>query len=314
VTLLTVTAAGYAPPDSTHSRALNHLRSALSRLYDDVQMEIAWNVMDSGRPASDLLEMVEEGEVTLCYFSTSYLVDRVPELAAIDTPFRFPTIETAHRALDGDLGSYLSAQTSAATGLEVLGYWDNGYRHFTNRLRPIYSPNDCTGMRVRVQPSPIHERMVELWGGLPIPTDLRRGIALIASSGVDAQENPLANTVAYGVDQHHRHLSLTAHVYGARGIYVNRQHFDSWDEKLRHAITRAARFAIRWQRAAAAEAEIELTSLLRSRGIEIIDLTDNERAAFAEAVKPLREEIDRRLPSNMLGLPYVSQNGEQRQR
>jgi TRAP-type C4-dicarboxylate transport system substrate-binding protein len=223
-------------------------------------------------------------------------------LALLDTPFRFPDLHGAHAALDGEIGRLLSEVIAEVTGFDVLGFWDNGFRHLTNRLRPIRSPEDCIGMRVRVQPSPIHERMIELWGAIPVPIDLQEGIEMIASGQVDAQENPLANTVAYGVDRHHHHLTLSAHVYGARAVLVNRAAFNSWDDQLRDAVREATRSAIAWQRAAAANAETAIATRLRAEGLDVIELTHDDRDAFAAALKPLRDEIDRGLPRELLSV------------
>lgn len=143
--------AGYSPPQSTHSRAAAHFRDAVhQRLGDAAQVDLFWNVLDFGYRADDLLAMVESGLLSGCYFSSSYLAGRVPELAILDLPFLFETAAHAHAALDGELGDRLTAATEAATGFRVLGYWDNGFRHLTNRLRPIRSPDDCKGLRIRL--------------------------------------------------------------------------------------------------------------------------------------------------------------------
>src|ERR1700754_2353528 len=107
---------GYAPRDSTHSRAVERICGAIEASGLGVTTEVLWNVMDDGRPAGDLLDMVESGDLDLCYFSTSYLCKRVPELAVLDLPYQFATLEAAHRALDGDLGRRLTSLTEAATG------------------------------------------------------------------------------------------------------------------------------------------------------------------------------------------------------
>ena len=292
--------AGYAPEDSSHSRALDRFRRRLEEIAPDIVVEIVWDIVDMGRPVGDLIGLVERGDFTLCYLSTSYLTDRVPELALVDTPYRFEDLASAHRTLDGAAGRILSAATSKATGLEVLGYWDNGFRHLTNRLREVRHPEDCSGMRVRVQPSVIHERMIELWGAVPVATDLKDGIDLIASGGVDAQENPLANTVAYGIQAHHRHISLTGHVYGARGLYANRDAVRGWSSVSRRAINEALGDAIAWQRIAAAEEETAILNSLRRDGVEVVELTDAERADFSEALTPLRADVDASLPQGLL--------------
>lgn len=279
---------GYAPVDSVHSRAVAHFVDLMKeRVGDTVEIDVVWNVMDLGRPATDLLEMVESGDLTWCYFSTSYLGGRVPELEVLERPFFFTDLDEAHTALDGRMGAELSRATEAKTGFKVLGYWDNGFRHLTNRLRPVRRPDDLAGMRVRVQPNRIHSAMVESWGATPIGVELSEGIEMISSLGVDAQENPLANSVAYGVDQVHRHVTMTSHLYGARGVYANPMALDSLPEHVRAALRLSVKDAIAFQRLAAAAYESELRTRLESSGLQFVDLTPAERAVFADAVTHL---------------------------
>jgi C4-dicarboxylate-binding protein DctP len=130
---------GYGPAESTHSRALDRIAAHLrATLWDHgVEVSIDYNILDSGRPVQDLLRDVEAGVTTLCYFSSSYLADRVPEIGVIDLPYLFASVEHAHGCLDGALGTVLSERTRVATGLLPLGYWDNGFRHMTNAKRPV---------------------------------------------------------------------------------------------------------------------------------------------------------------------------------
>ena len=272
---------GYAPAESTHGRAQDHFAAKMrERLGEDVEVEILHNVMDLGRPATDLFAMVESGELTMCFFSTSYLGFRVPELDVLERPFLFSDLTEAHAALDGEFGAALTGATEQRTDFEVLGYWDNGFRHFTNRLRPVRSPEDVRGMRVRLQPNAMHEAMIEAWGGIPVAVELSEGIRLIQDLKVDAQENPLGNSVAYGVDKVHQYVTMTGHLYGARGVYANRRMLAEMPADLAEAIRASARDAIEYQRAIAADYEDELRRRLTARGLEFIDLTADEREAF----------------------------------
>jgi TRAP-type C4-dicarboxylate transport system substrate-binding protein len=291
---------GYAPRDSSHGGAVAKLGDTLAASGLPIEVDVRWNILDEGRPAGDLLGMVEAGELTLCYFSTSYLCGRVPELAVLDLPYRFATLDEAHAALDGRLGRLLTARTEAATGFAVLGYWDNGFRHLTNRVRPVRSPGDCEGLRIRLQPSRIHERMAELWGAIPVPTDLAEGIAMLRRGEVDAQENPLGNTFAYGIDALHPYVTMTGHVYGARGLYAHRATVEAWPAAVRDAVTGAAREAIAWQREDAAAREGSYRLALERGGAGVIDLTPAERAAFAGAVRPLHDELRRALGDDLV--------------
>ncbi len=281
---------GYAPPDSSHSSALGVFADAVRRESDGrIDVEILGNVLELGRPAVSLLEMVESGELTLCYFSTSYLGSRVPALNVLETPFLFENLDQAHDALDGELGSALTAATEAATPFVVLGYWDNGFRHMTNRLRAVRSPGDVAGMRIRLQPNRLHAAMIEAWGGVPVPVELSRGIQMIRNGEVDAQENPLANTVAYGVNDVHGFATMTAHLYGARGVYAHSGSLASLAVDDQEIVRRAVAEAISHQRSAAADKELECRTLMTRQGVSFVDPSPDERNQFVEAVSNVVE-------------------------
>ncbi len=278
---------GYGPRESAHGDGLDAFKRAVEEgTHGDVAVDVTWNIMDEGRPNTDLFDLVETGEMFMCYFSSSYLGNRVPELNVLETPFLFPDLATAHQALDGDLGGALAEAVRANTGFEVLGFWDNGFRHMTNRLHPIRTPDDCGGMTVRLQPNAIHEELIRSWGAVPVAVELSEGIRLISRLEVDAQENPLANTVAYGVDRVHRHVTMTGHLYGARGLFSHRPTWDDFEPDLRRVVSQAARTAIEVQRRAAAEMESALRLKLEKDGVEFVDLTDEERSVFVQTSAP----------------------------
>ena len=277
----TIRVGGYAPRDSVHSRAVERFAEDIKTLSNgEVDVEITYNVMDSGKPATALFEMLESGELTWCYYSSSYLGSKVPELNALEVPFLFDTVTDAHAALDGEFGDALSQAVRDRAGYEVLGFWDNGMRHLTNSVRDIRSPKDCEGLRIRLQPNEIHEALASSWGMIPTSAELSAGIEMIKRGDVDAQENPLANTVAYGVD--HQHITLTAHLYGARGLFANAAEMDNLGE-VADVVRASARAAIEYQRDAAGAYELELRKRLEAEGRTIIELTNDERSEFASA-------------------------------
>ena len=294
---------GYAPEQSAHGHGLQTFKDLVEEgTNGDVVVDITWNIMDEGRPNTDLFELVEAGHMFFCYFSSSYLGSRVPELDVLETPFLFPDLAAAHRALDGDLGEALAGAVRRQTGFDVLGFWDNGFRHMTNRLRPIHRPAACAGMTVRLQPNVIHEELIRSWGAIPVAVELSVGINLISNLEVDAQENPLANTVAYGVDQVHNHFTMTGHLYGARGLFCHRPTLEGFDPDLRTIVTEAAARAVEKQRGSAAVLEESLRARLEAEGALFVDLTDQERDDFVAASKPAIELAHGRLPEDLLRL------------
>lgn len=294
---------GYAPRDTSHGAGLEAFRGAVEReTGGEVEVPVTWNILDQGRPVTDLFDMVESGEMFLCYFSTSYQGARVPALNIVEVPFLFDDLDSAHTALDGRLGAHLTAAVRAATGFKMLGYWDNGFRHFTNRLRPVRRPDDCAGMTVRMQPNLYHEEMIRAWGAIPVAVELRTAIEMISTGQVDAQENPLANTVAYGVDRVHHYVTMSGHLYGARGLFANRAALEQLPSDVRDVVEKAATDAVALQRLLATDNERALRSRLEAAGLEFVDLTGEERDAFREASKPAIDLARRHLGEGLFAL------------
>jgi len=276
----TIRVGGYGPPDTPHSRALDHFAATMRDLVGEAaEVEILYNVMDLNRPITDLFSMVREGELTWCYFSTSYLGH--PLADAIEIPFLFDTLREAHRALDGPFGQAVADGIRADRGFEILGFWDNGFRHLTNTIRPIATPDDCAGLTIRVQPNPVHIALCEAWGMHPVGVGLDRGIEMISAGEVDAQENPLANTHAYGVD--HQYITMTAHLYGARGLFADAAAMEAMPAELAAAVRTAARAAVEFQRSAAADYELELQERFAAEGRHIVIPAPAQRAMFRDA-------------------------------
>ena len=294
---------GYGPPTTSHSRGLKAIGDRLQAEFGDaVDIKYVWNILDLGYQGGDLLWMTEQGILTLTYQSTSYLTEKVPELEFADLPFLFRDLAHARNAMDGALGAYLSRKIEERYAFRVLGYFENGYRHITNRLRPVRKPADMAQMRIRLMPSQMHARTFAALGAVPFPCDLKEGLEAVRTGAVDAQENPFANTVTYGCHKVHHYVTLTNHCYMSRGLYLSRAQFERWPERLQAAIQRAAREAIALQREFAVAEEESARKVLEAEGCEFVELTADEHAAFARAVKPVHDEARKRFGDAVFAL------------
>jgi len=279
---------GYGPPTTGFSRALKFIGDKLQTEFGDgVTIEYIWNIMDCGHKAQDILTLVEHGEMTLGYQSSSYLTDRVPELGFVDLPFLFADNAQARGAMDGALGAYLARMTEERINYRILGWFENGFRHISNRLRPIHVPADLKGMKIRVLPSEIQKRTFEVLGAVALRMDLTEAIAKIKANTLDAQENPLANTVTYGVHRFHKFHTLTSHFYISRPVFLHRTSFDAWPDDLKRAMRQAVTQAVAFQRQRAVEEHEASRRIIEDAGCEIVELNAKEHAAFVAAVQPL---------------------------
>jgi len=282
---------GYGPPTTSFSRSLKRIGDVLSAGFGDgISVDYVWNIMDHGHRAEDILTLVENGAMTLGYQSSSYLTDRVPELGFVDLPFLFERREEARAAIDGALGQSVSRSIEARINYRILGYFENGFRQISNRLRTVRAPADLSGMRIRVLPSEVQARTFELLGAIPLRWDLTEAIAAIKAGTIDAQENPFANTVTYGVHEFHRFHTVTNHFYISRPIFLNRTQFDAWPRDLQSAMREAVTKAVAFQRELAIAEDREARAAIEAASCEITALTPAQHALFRQAVDPLLQE------------------------
>src|SRR5690349_2559412 len=285
---------GYGPATTGFSKSLKFIGDRLEQQFGDrVDVKYVWNIMDFGYRAEDILWLVESGILTLGYQSSSYLTDRVPELSFVDLPFLFSKNETARAGVDGKLGSFLAQKIEERVNYRILGWFENGFRHISNRLRTIRSPDDMTGMRIRVLPSEIQARTFELLGAVPLRWDLTEAIAAIKAGTIDAQENPFANTVTYGVHKFHHFHTVTNHFYISRPIFLNSREFDAWPRDLQSAMRDAVTKAVAFQRELAIAEDREARVAIEAAGCEITALTPEQHALFRQAVDPLLQDSRR---------------------
>jgi TRAP-type C4-dicarboxylate transport system substrate-binding protein len=279
---------GYQPPASIHNEAGRRFGALLAdKLGDRVAFELIGSVLDHGRPSGDLPPMVERGELSFCYMSTVRFTEWVPELRLLELPFLIRDRATAWRALDGELGELFRRRMHAATPFRVLGIWDNGFRHLTNRVRPIRRPEDCRGLRIRTQMSALHGEVFEALGFVPIAADIKRFVAEIGGDTFDAHDNPLTNIYTFGVHRHHRYITLTSHFFGASFLICNDRQYRAWPEDVRAAVDEAARAATTLQRRLAESEDHDVLAKLDPRDNDVTHLTAAEQAAFLTAVEPV---------------------------
>jgi len=282
---------GYGPPTTAFSKSLKFIGDRLEAEFGDgVDIKYVWNIMDLGYRGEDILWLVESGVLTLGYQSSSYLTDRVPELGFVDLPFLFRDNEQARAAIDGALGDHLTQAIEARIGYRILGYFENGFRQISNRLRPVRQPEDFAGMTIRVLPSDVQARTFQLLGATPLKLDLTEAIDGVVNGTLDAQENPFANTVTYGVHKFHRYHTLSNHFYISRPIFAHRDSVDGWPDDLKAALYRATADSIAIQRSLAEQEAIDARKAIEDEGCEIAELTADEHDAFVQAVGPQHDD------------------------
>lgn len=297
----TLSFGGYQGDNSVHTRGARVFRDAVARLSGGtVEVEFRQNIVEAGHKASDLLSMTESGELDGCYFSSSYLASRVPELALFDQHFAVLNRRQAYSVLDGQLGKRLAQEVEDNTGYTVLGYWDNGLRHISSADKALHRPQDCQGLKLRTLASEDHQRVFRALGFDPKAIDVRDLPDAVATGKVDAQENPLTNIYNFDLHKTHRTITLTGHLLGVALVLFNSKTVSSWSPEVRKVVMAAVSEATAAQRKFAEEDDDICAKALTADGVTLVTLSPADRAEFTEAARAEVQKTRQRFGAELL--------------
>lgn len=300
---LTIKFGGYQKPASIHNQAATRFGELLrARLGPALTFELIGNVLDLGRKSGDLPAMVESGELACCYISTVRFTKWVPELAVIDLPFVVKDRPSVQRAMKGEFGAYMKRRFAESSPFRLLGLWDNGFRHLTNRVRPIRMPADCKGLKMRTQMSASHGEALSALGFVPIPADVKEFTEQIGDDRFEAQDNPLTNTYNFGVHKYHRYITLSGHFFGASAMICNAAWFAKLPAEAQIAVDQCAGQATAYQHELAVAEDDVILKKIDLRENEIVVLSDAERRAFVAAMEPVLARYRGKLDANLFNM------------
>ncbi len=291
--------AGYGPSSTSFSRGLDFIGEQLAaRFGNSAELRYIYNISDVGYGGTeDLRWLVDAGVLTLAYATMS---TGIPELEIAALPFLFPDTATARAAMDGPLGEAAVRRIEAETNYRILGFFENGFRHISNDVRPVHTPDDLRGLSIRLLG--IQARTFELLGAEPRTMALAAAIPLLEDGTIDGQENPFENTVSYGPYLSQRYHTATFHSYLSRPIFIHRPTFDAWPEDLQAEMRTAVRGAVIHQRELHDQAEIDSQEIIRKAGGEIVELTAAQREEFVTAVAPIYADAESHYSRELLNL------------
>ena len=279
---------GYQEPASVHNQAAGRFGELLKKqLGERIRFELIGSILKIGRPSGDLVPMTENGELSFCYMSTVRFSTAAPELRILELPFVVKDRGTVFRALDGEFGEGARNKIEQKMKCRLLGFWDNGFRHLSTRVRPIRKPEDCRGIRIRTQSSELHGEVFRTLGFEPLAVDIKEFTEQIAGDRFQAQDNPLTNIYHFGVHHHHRYITLSSHFWGASAFVCNAAQYRGWPNDVQSAVDAAAKKATTYQRQLAAAEDAAMLKKFDPAHNELMRLTDAERAAFMKAVEPV---------------------------
>ncbi|MEK0084031.1 TRAP transporter substrate-binding protein [Benzoatithermus flavus] len=231
---------------------------------------------------TDLLSQVRSGGVELFNLSSSVLATLVPAAGIVNTGFAFPGYDAVWQAMDGDLGTYVRAQIAKAGLMTASRIWDNGFRQITTSTRPINTPEDLEGLKIRVPQAPTLTSLFKALKAGPAPINFNELYSALQTKVVEAQENPLpiiATTKLYEVQ---KYCSMTSHVWDGYWILANRRAWGRLPDDVRAIAEREFDRSAADQRADIARLSVSLRQDLTAKGLQFNDV---DREPFRAALR-----------------------------
>lgn len=238
----------------------------------------------------DSLEALAFGEVQMIAISLSKFDRLTRAFQVFDLPFLFSDIEAVERFQESPEGRTL-LNALVDSGFLGLGFWHNGMKHF-GADRPLHLPEDAQGLRFRIMESDVLQAQMEAIGGNPQKMAFGEVYQALQTGAIDAQENTWSNIYSSKFHEVQPYFMLSNHGYVGYFVAVNAQFWRSLPEDIRGGLEEIMAEVTAWGNArAVAINEDSRQKLLATGRSEIITLTDEELAAWQEAVQPVWDEF-----------------------
>ncbi len=278
--------------DHALTRGVLKFKEEIEKKHGD-QVEIKVYMLNQLGDGRENMEGLQVGTLELAEAAVGFSSSFTDAFFPIVLPYLFLDRETAYKILDGTIGQRIAARFEKQAGIKLLGIWENGIRHMTNNKRPIRTPEDLKGLKIRVMQDPVYLAMFRALGANPTPMAFGEVFTALQQGVIDGQENPYANIVQRKLYEVQKYLSTTAHVYDTSGFYMNLDLFESLDPEFQQDILDAARAATALQRAEAVKQDERYLQRLKDYGkMEILFLTPEERKVFKQAMLPVYKEVE----------------------
>jgi tripartite ATP-independent transporter DctP family solute receptor len=257
--------------DGQHAAAMKLAELVKQRTNGDVEITV-FPANQLGNDAA-MINGTRGGTIDIVSSGASNFNGIVANTAAMELPFVFRSAQHAYNVLDGAVGRGVLDELSPH-GLKGLAYWENGWRAFTNNKRPIRTPDDAKGLKIRSTGNPYHIQAFKLLGMNPSPMPIAELYTALETGTFDAQEHPINVTWSSKFYEVQKHLTVSNHVYSPLILAMNKAKFDSLPANYQAIMVTAAVDAAKYQRELNAQNASKVVSDLKKSGMQVIENVD----------------------------------------
>lgn len=286
--VITIKVGHISPPEHSFAIGFDQFAAAVEEETDgQVQFEIYGGGQLGGE--RDLTEQVQLGTLDMTLVTTGPVANFVPMLGVLDMPFLFESLDHVYATLDGEVGADLLAEMTSV-GLKGFAFWENGMRHFSNNKQEIRTPDDIKGLKMRTLENDIFVETYRALGTDPTPiafpevyTSFQQGVV----DGSDFSVGVFESTKQYEVQSH---FSQSGIYYAAAVLMMNGEKFNSLPTEVQEVFVSLGEEYAGIQRQITQDMEEEQIIKMKDQGVQVIEASEIDVAAFKKAVQPVYDQ------------------------
>jgi tripartite ATP-independent transporter DctP family solute receptor len=244
----------------------------------------------------DLLEGVQLGTVQFAEVSTANITPFLSDTMIFDLPYVFTSQPALLKFLDSPVGSEkLAIERFATIRMRGLCWYDTGTRDIYNSRKPIVTPDDLKGMKIRVEENPVRVAALNAMGAQATPMSFAEVYGALQQKVVDGAENSAQTYMANKHNEVAPFLSLTDHFITPNCVVVSTSFFGSLPKELQDLLVQVGKDTAVYERKVWAEVGAKLTGDMKAAGVKI---NDSDKKAFRATVVKLQEEYAKKIPKD----------------
>ncbi len=243
---------------------------------------------------------MRSGLIDMAVGSTINWSPQVPELNLFSLPFLMPDYEAIDAITQGEAGETIFAAIKKR-GVTPLAWGENGFRELSNSKRKITGPDDVEGLKIRVVGSPLFQDTFTTLGANPTQMSWADAKPALTTGAVDGQENPISVFDVARIDQvGQTHLTLWHYMADPLVFAVSNRVWSQFNPEDQALLKQAAIDAGQWE-IEKSRGELEATlEAIKARGVQVVELTPEQHAAFVEATRPVYEKWTDRIGEDLV--------------
>lgn len=270
---------------SSHGLGISKFKELIEK---ETNGRIKMQLFPDGQMGNDqsMMDSLKMGTLDMMVTSSAPIANTTKTFLVFDLPFLFTSEKVADTVLDGPVGQEI-LDTLKGTGLIGLVFWENGFRNITNSKKPINTPDDLKGLKIRTMQNPIHLDSFKTWGANPVPMPFNEVFTALEQKVIDGQENP--NTLIYdaGFYEAQKYLTITQHFYTPFVLMIGQKTWDKLSANDQKLIQKIALETRGYERKVNRENNAKYLGLMKKKGIEINEVSPQNLEKFKASAKEI---------------------------